>query len=306
MSFGPNTTSYTVGSIMDRLFVTYLTPPDAQYVQARLASNVSTAGQTSVTIGSYTIPEDEALMRQGSLLEFSHELMRVVSYDPSSKVAVVERRAYGTNGDTYSTPFLINLNPPYPRASVFEAVADNILNLFPTLFTVRTMNLSSSGIRVFNIPDDLAVSPVSVWPDETANTDLDIHGEIVEYHPEAGGRALVTNHGAGSVWLRYQRRMGKATSESDTLESLGMDERWTSIVMAGAAADLMAGRDISASHAEWVKNVLEAENIRVGTRMSIAGGLRQYRGILLNDAKKEMRGEYGRRVRMRRADAALT
>ncbi len=93
--------------------------------------------------------------------------------------------------------------------------------------------------------------------------------------------------------------MAKATSEDDTLTDLGLDERWVNIVMTGAAADLMTGKDIPASRTEWVKSVLEAENIRVGTRMSIAGGLRQYRNMLLDDASKEMKAEYGPKIRMR-------
>ncbi len=101
------------------------------------------------------------------------------------------------------------------------------------------------------------------------------------------------------MWFRYRRRMGKAKAETDELTALGMDERWANIVLTGAAADLLVGRDLTASQTEWVKSVLEAETIRVGTRMSIGGGLRQYRNNLLNEAAKEMRAEYKPKVRMR-------
>jgi hypothetical protein len=114
-----------------------------------------------------------------------------------------------------------------------------------------------------------------------------------------GGRSLITNSDTGSVWLRYRKRMGKATSEADLLSELGVDERWATIVLVGAAADLIVGRDVPAAQTEWIKSVLEAENIRVGTRMSIAGGLRQYRGMLINEAMKEMKAEYRPKVSMR-------
>ena len=93
--------------------------------------------------------------------------------------------------------------------------------------------------------------------------------------------------------------MGKAVEESDVLADLGLDERWSTIVLIGAAADLLVGRDVPAAQTEWVKSVLEAENIRVGTRMSISGGLRQYHGLLLKAAMKEMKAEYRPTVRMR-------
>ncbi|GAG30296.1 unnamed protein product, partial [marine sediment metagenome] len=123
-------------------------------------------------------------------------------------------------------------------------------------------------------------------------------------HPLAGGRAfIVDSRQSGAMWFRWRRRMNKPTAETDTLEELGVDERWVSIVMAGTAADLMAGRDIPASETEWIKSVLEAENIRVGARMSIAGGLRQYRNMLLTDAMKEMKAEYRPKIHMRQVGA---
>lgn len=299
---GQGTTSYTVGSIMDRLYMAYLTPPDAQYAQARLGTSVTTTTQSSVVIGSFTIPEDEAMLRQGSLMEFKQELMRVISYDSGTQTATVQRSEYGTVASTYPTPQLINLNPPYPRAAVFEAVADNIIQLYPSLFTIRMSSLSQVSERVYTLPDPLATDVRSIWPMDNGYGPIDIHGQIVEHHPDAGGRALITNRYISSdVWLRYARRMDKATDETDILSDLGVDERWVNIIMAGAAADLMVGRDIPAAHTEWVKNVLEAENVKVGTRMSVAGGLRQYRNNLLMEAMKEMKAEYKPKVTMRNA-----
>jgi hypothetical protein len=68
--------------------------------------------------------------------------------------------------------------------------------------------------------------------------------------------------------------------------------------MIGAAASLFAGRDIPASHTEWIAATLEAENIRVGTRLSIAGGLRQYRNMLLTDAQREMKAEDSQKIKV--------
>jgi hypothetical protein len=287
---------------MDRLYMTYLTPPDAQYAQARLGTAVSTTTQSSIVIGSFTIPEDEAMLRQGSLIEFGQELMRVVTYDSGTQTAVVTRNEYGTVPSTYTTPMLMNLNPPYPRASVFEAVADNIIQLYPSLFTIRTSPLTEVSERVYALPDPLAVDVRTIWSTDERFGPVELHGHIEDYHPDAGGRALITNRPAiGDVWLKYARRMDKATDESDVLSDLGVDERWVNIIMAGSAADILVGRDIPAAHTEWVKNVLEAENVKVGTRMSISGGLRQYRNNLITEAMKEMKAEYRPKVMMRNA-----
>lgn len=285
-------------AVIDRLLVTYLTPANDQEIQVRLGSGVDDTTQT-IPLGGFTIPEDEALLRQGSILELERELVRVVEYDDLASAVTVTRGEYSTTPTPHTTPLLMALNPQFTRNSVFDAVADNIITLYPKLFTTDVQYLSTVSAGVYPINDDLAVELLSAWVDGWTGS-TDVHGEIIDYHPLAGGRAIILNHPTGgSMWMRYRRRMARATSELDTLDDLGVDERWVNIIMAGAAADLLAGKDISASETEWVKSVLEAENIQVGTRMSIAGGLRQYRNMLLDDASAEMRAEYKPKVRMR-------
>ena len=297
-TIGAGTTDYTVQSVIDRLYVTYLTPPDDQFAQVALGADVDDV-QTTITLGAFTIPEDEALLRQGSLLELDQELVRVVTYDATLNQINVVRGEYGTTQTAHTTPLLLNLNPPYTRAAVFEAVADNIITLYPRLFTAANAYLSTVSAGVFPINDELAVEVLSAWADGWSGHS-NIQSTMVDFHQLAGGRAIITDQlNAGSLWFRYRRRMKKATAELDKLVDLGVDERWVNIIMVGAAADLMVGRDIPAAQTEWVKSVLEAENIRVGTRMSIAGGLRQYRGLLIDDASREMKAEYRPQVHMR-------
>ncbi len=297
MTIGAGTADYTVQSIIDRLFITYLTPPDDQFAQVALGGDIDDV-ETTISLGLFTIPEDEALLRQGSLIELDQELVRVVTYDAIENEITVVRGEYGTPQTAHLVPLLLNLNPPYTRAAVFEAVADNIITLYPKLFTSANAYLSTVGAGVFPLNDELAVEILSAWPDGwTGHTN--IQAEIIDFHQLAGGRAVITGGNTGSLWFRYRRRMKKATSESDKLVDLGVDERWVNIVMVGAAADLLVGRDIPAAQTEWVKSILEAENIRVGTRMSIAGGLRQYRTLLIVDASREMKAEYRPQVHMR-------
>lgn len=303
MTLGAGTTEYTVASIIDRLFITYLTPPDDQYAQVALGSNIDDS-QTTIILGAFTIPEDEALLRQGSLLELDQELVRVVSYDATQNTVTVERGEYGTVKVAHTIPLLINLNPTYTRAAVFEAVADNIILLYPKLFTTDNAYLSTVSAGVFPINDELCVEVLSAWADGWSGH-RNIQAEVLDFHQLAGGRCIITEgRNAGSLWFRYRRRMAKATAETDLLFDLGMDERWVNIVMTGTAADVLVGRDIPAARTEWIKSVLEAENIRVGTRLSIAGGLRQYRNMLLDDAAKEMQAEYRPKVHMRSVGSA--
>jgi hypothetical protein len=302
-TIGAGTEDYTVKSIIDRLYVQYLTPPDAQPAQTTLAIAMTSAIET-ISLGEFFIQEDADLVRQGSILEVEQELMQVLAYDTFTRVATVERGIYGTPLTAHSIPNRVILNPPFSRAEIFEAVADNIIQLYPSLSSTDAVLLSPSTDRVYSLGDQLAVEVLTVFPGDFTST-VDIHGEIIDFHPMVGGRALITNVGGGTVWLRYRRRMGRAISEDELLHDLGVDARWANVVIAGTAADLMSGRDLPAARTEWIKSVLEAESIPVGTRMSLAGALRQYRNILLKEAMKEMKAEYKPVVHMRQAGQSV-
>ncbi len=297
MSVGIGTGAVTVGDVIERLYLTWLRPPEAQPMYLQLGADIVDATIQTISLGAFTIVEDEGLLRQGSLLEVGHEIMRVTNYNPTLGEVTVERGQYNTVPIAHTIPLLMVMNPTYPRPAVWEAIADNIITLAPRLYTVRQEYLTSIGGSVFPLSDDLGYDLITAWGEGWTGSQ-NISGRIVDFHQLAGGRAILLNAGDGSMWFRYRRRMGKPTDETTELEEIGVDERWVSIVMAGAAGDLMVGKDIPASQTEWIKSVLEAENIRVGTRMSLAAGLRQYRRQLLDDATQEMDADYPIQVEM--------
>jgi len=290
----------TLRSLADRLMRTTLTPPDYQYAQAQLAIGVDDSTD-EIPFGAFTIPEDENLLRQGSVIELDLELCRVVAYDEATKIATVERGIYSTTAVTHATPLLINLSPSYPMQSVFEAIRDNVVTLYPRLWTVRSDNFVSVGSGVFAVSDPLTVAVVETYPNE-GTVPVDVQARIVDFHPAAGGRAILTTSSVGAMWVRYRRRMATATSLEDTFEEVGIEEVWAGVVMAGAAADLMVGRDIPAVQTEWVGQVLQAENIRVGSRLSLSGGLAQYRDILIDRFSREMKAEESNKIRVNMND----
>jgi len=173
----------TVEDVVNRLYVQWLTPPDAQDAQVQLGADVSDTDDT-IKLGDFTIPEDEALLRQGSLLELDTELVRVVSYDDVAGEVLVTRGEYGTTPVAHSIPLLVTMNPPYTRASVYQSVADNIITLYPKLYTVRNANLVPQGV-VAAMNDEAAVEVLSVWQGDFASV-VDVHPRIVDYHPAVG------------------------------------------------------------------------------------------------------------------------
>lgn len=295
--------STTVDELVSRVFRTYLEPPDHQPVMALLGGTVDAVTPT-ITLAQYAIPEDEELMRVGILIEVDYELMRVTDYDFDTKEITVIRGAEDTTAAQHLNNAKVILSPSYPRQSVYEQVQSNILMLHDKLFTVRTDYVSTIRFGVAPLNDDLAVDVLEVWSSEAAEGNTH-EARIIDYHPSVQGRAVETNCPGGSLWIKYRRRMGVADSASDLLEDLGMEEAWETIVMTGAAGDLMVGSDIAASHTDWISQTLEAETVRVGTRQNIGFGLKQYQTVLLKEAQREMEAEYRPRVRMRMVNTGL-
>ena len=287
-----------VAAIINRLTRTYLYPPDARPAQAHLATAIN-ATATSVVFKNFVLPEDEELMKVGAQFEINSELFDTVGYDENTTTATVLRASGGTTAASHSVDDPIIISPPYTRLSIFEAVGDNILTLYPKLYTVTTTAVSTVAPGIAALDDALAAEIIEVWPDGFHSA-VDLDAKIVDYHPAAGGRAVVLNlQDVSNVFVRYRRRMGDATAETDTMADLGVENRWVNIVMAGAAADIFAGRDLSASHVDWVGAALQTENIPVGTRMNLAQQLAAYREYLFDKAQAEMQAEYRAKIHMR-------
>ena len=282
----------TVASLIDKTYRQILEPPSAQPALTTFTTTLAIGGDT-FTRGDFEIPEDENLLRLGSVLEAGQELMRVKTYDSTSGVVVVTRAVLGTTEEGHAIDDPIKLSPPFTRIDVFEAVRNNIISLYPRLWTVQTQVISAvQGGNVFIIEDDLVVELIEAQPDQVTPGTQNFHGRVVDYHQFVDGRALVLNQPVGGqVWARFRRRFGVATSETDILVDLGIDSVWEQLVIVGAAADVLAGRDVPEVNTEWVQSALEAENIRIGARLSLAGGLAQYRDLLIDRFANEMLAE---------------
>jgi len=294
----------TVRDLSNRLLRTMLTPPDKQGIQVSIVVPIGAIDAT-IALGDFTVAEDAALMRQGSILEADEELMRVIGYDPSTHVVEVLRAQYSTTPVEHEMPLFINMNPSYPMQSIFEAIRDNIIQLYPRLSSMRTVtptrepdHSSFQGSYVWSIDDPRAVSVVETFI-RGSKTAIDLDARIVDID---GVKVLVTNGRASDIDVRYRRNMAMATSMDDELYDLGLEEVWAVVVMIGAAADLVAGRDIPAAETDWIGKALEAENIRVGTRASLSVGLARYRELLIDRFSREQKGQETSKPKVHIAD----
>lgn len=288
----------TVADLIERTYRTYLYPPDYEPAMVSLNGAIGTS-DTTITLDEFVVPEDEDLLRIGALIELDRELVRVTDWDNITRDAIVVRAQRGTVAATHADGIFMVLMPSFPRIAVYEAIRDNIIALSPQLFTVGQDLLVDISAHCAPIADDLAVDVIEAWQHDAPSANVDYDARIVDWHPRVGGRAVVTNLAMGTLWIRYKRRMGVVADETDDLADLGVETVWETIIMTGVAADLLVGRDIPQSQAEFIGSVLQAENIPIGQRTSIAVALSRYRDVLINRYQNEMRSEYRVKVHMR-------
>lgn len=281
-----------MGGVVDATFRRYLEPPDFQPAMGFLRQGM--VAEEELKIGNFSLPEDEQLLRVGVVLEVGTELMRVVAYDQATRTASIRRGQLGTLIAIHFEGDPVKISPTFPRMDVIEAVGSYIPLLTPPLFTVNVIHASQVFPQVAILDDELAVSIIDVRCEGQMFSGQQ-YTQLVEHHPQTGTRAVILPQIDGDVWIRYRRRTVAPSGdqgEHTLLTELGMEPVWAPAVMAGAAGEMMMGRDIPRTQTEWVGQVLESQGVSVGKRQELAIGLLNYRELLIEEFKREQTQQY--------------
>jgi len=141
------TMSNNIGNLVDRVYREYLEPNDdiQSFSVLRAALDADSTDTIVQYESEYLTSEEEDAMEVGSFIEVGQELMLVTNLNTSAEQITVKRAVRGTSLQTHSINDLIKVNPVFPRKNVFDAVCDQIENLFPTLFAVETKTVTSGS-----------------------------------------------------------------------------------------------------------------------------------------------------------------
>jgi len=237
----------------------------------------------------------------------------------------VTRAARGTTAAAHTAGDLIKIAPPFPRKNVFDAVCDQIKNLYPTLFAVETKSITS---KVGYIPldgstDNHLVAPIkaisqytdfSAGSDETGTVFAGVACELVDLpnpftYTDANGvsqtitynnngpnnvkAVQVYNVNAGhTVFITFKKKFIEPTAEDNTLAEIGLEDEYVPIIMAGVAAQVIAGRDIPTATADYITDQMGVNNFPINSATSIRNSLLQYQRALIQQARKDLRARY--------------
>lgn len=288
-----------VSTLIDRIYRDFLNKPDDLSAFSRLEGGIN----DSVTSLSYEAglfsSEEENLLGNGALIEIDQELMLVTAANTSTRTLTVSRGYAGTTAAAHSDEANLYINPTFPRKSVFDAVADNISRLYPSLYNITTTNVTSNSTYA-EVPAT-TVSVVNSWVQNADGDQYTSAGiELLTNFPPSSTNTAVqfsnTSNGK-TVYLVVKRKFGRPTAETDDLSTACfLEDSYHQIVMIGAVADIMGATDVDASTQEFITEKLAAENYPIGSGERLRNALLRLRSLLIDEARGDLRSLYPQAV----------
>lgn len=285
-----------VSTLVDRIYRDFLNKPDDLSAFSRLDGALSdTTGTTVVYEAGLFSSEEENLLGNGALIEVDQELMLVTAANTSTRTLTVSRGYAGTTAATHADEANVFINPTFPRKSVFDAVADNIVRLYPSLYNVTTTNVTSNSTYA-----EVPASTVEVLTSYVQNASGEQYTsagiELLRDFPPSTTNTAVqfynTSNGK-TVHLVVKRKFVRPTSETvDLATDCLISDEYEQIVMVGAVADIVGATDIDATTQEFITEKLAAENYPVGSGERLRNALLRLRSLLIDEARGNLRSLY--------------
>ena len=284
-----------VSTLVDRIYRDFLNKPDDLSAFSRLVGAINNS-VTSLTYESGLFSsEEENLLGNGALVEVDQEIMLVTAANTSTRTLTVARGYSGTTAASHDDKANIFINPTFPRKSVFDAVSDNIVRLYPTLYNVTTITTTANSTY-----QEVAASTVEVLSSFVQNASGEQYTsagiELLKNFPPSSTNTAVqfynTSNGK-TVYLVVKRKFVRPSAETDDLSTACLlEDEYQQIVMVGAVADIVGATDVDASTQEFITEKLAAENYPVGSGERLRNALLRLRSLLIDEARGNLRSLY--------------
>lgn len=284
-----------VSTLVDRIYRDFLNKPDDLAAFSRLDGSITDSDTSLIYEDNLFSSEEENLLDGGALIEIDQELMLVTASNTSTRTLTVARGYAGTTAAAHSDNANVYINPTFPRKSVFDAVADNIVRLYPSLYNVTTTSVTSASTYV-----EVPASTVEVLTSYVQNSSGELYTsagiELLRDFPPSSTNTAVQFYNTSTgktVYLVVKRKFVRPTAETDDLatDCLIADE-YQQIVMIGAVADMVGATDIDATTQEFITERLAAENYPVGSGERLRNALLRLRSLLIDEARGNLRSLY--------------
>ena len=320
--------STNIRGLIDRVFREYLEPNDDLNSYTALASGISNSATEISFNADLLTQEEEDVMDAGTIIECDQELMYCTDVNTVANTVTVVRGVRGTTADSHDANAILKIAPVFTRKGVFDAVSDQITNLYPTLYAVETKEVTSGtgytllgsydspGTNNYLVTPIKAISQYTDWSAGSDQTGLTFKGVPVEmielpnpftYTDSTSTERTITYTVGPDVvhalqfagiasghtcYVTFKKKFVQPTLESDTLATIGLEDEYEPIIMAGVAAHMLSGRDIPSATADYITDQLAVATYPVGASSNIRNGLLSYQATLLEQAKKDLKARY--------------
>lgn len=284
-----------VSTLVDRIYRDFLNKPDDLAAFSRLDGAITDSATSLTYEAGLFSSEEENLLGNGALVEVNQEIMLVTAANTSTRTLTVSRGYAGTTAAAHADSDNLYINPTFPRKSVFDAVADNIVRLYPTLYNVTTTDVVASSTYA-----EVPASTVEVLTSYVQNASGEQYTsagiELLRDFPPSTTNTAVqfynTSNGK-TVHLVVKRKFVRPTAETDDLATTCLiSDEYEQIVMVGAVADIVGATDIDATTQEFITEKLAAENYPVGSGERLRNALLRLRSLLIDEARGNLRSLY--------------
>ena len=284
-----------VSTLVDRIYRDFLNKPDDLSAFSRLEGTINNSVTSLTYEAGLFSSEEENLLGNGALIEIDQEIMLVTAANTSTRTLTVSRGYAGTDAASHTDGANLFINPTFPRKSVFDAVADNIVRLYPSLYNVTTTNVTSTSTYA-----EVPASTVEVLTSYVQNASGEQYTsagiELLRDFPPSTTNTAVqffnTSNGK-TVHLVVKRKFVRPTSETvDLATDCLISDEYEQIVMVGAVADIVGATDIDASTQEFITEKLAAESYPVGSGERLRNALLRLRSLLIDEARGNLRSLY--------------
>lgn len=283
----------TVAQVVERTYREWLHAPEDQPVIVTLAGGITDSDTTVTYDDSALAPEEEDLLGPGTIIEFAPdgEQCRITAADEDTNSLTVVRAVNGTNAAAHTAGAEITAAPTFSRHAVIEAVKDNVVTLYPSLWQVATYELTTASSYV-EVPASVVNVRKFLWLNGTryqaGTADL-----LTDFSPSSTGNA-VQFYGiptGRTGYLTYEGKFGRPDTTDNELADLGVETVWERIVAVGAAAQVVGGRPVDELTAEFITEQLQREALPAGASTDIRNGLLTLRNVYLDEAHRALRAE---------------
>tara|TARA_R100001463_G_scaffold70662_1_gene124333 strand:+ start:390 stop:1397 length:1008 start_codon:yes stop_codon:yes gene_type:complete len=327
--------SSTIGNLVDRVYREYLEPVDKVESYSYLSSGINDSVDSITYDGNLFSIEEEDALDAGAIVEVGQELMYTTALNATTNTITVKRGQRGTTKAAHLEGALIKIAPAFPRKNVYEAIVDQIKNLYPTLFAVETVEMvASTGYKLLGtygsnvdtynylVTPVKAISQYTDWQSGSDQTGLKYNGVAVEMidlpnpfvftddtstertktyttGPNVVHAVQFVGISAGhTVFVTFKKKFVTPTNEDTLLSAVGLETEYEPIVMTGTAAQLIAGKDVSKLNTSYITEQIEASVSPIGSSSSISNSLLRYQQLLIQQARSNLRSKYPEPVQL--------